>query len=64
MAFEDYNKAYKQGKKEYQHRMLKGMLPTLQVLDDILPPRGSYSEMPLGLVQIPVNQIEIGRAHV
>lgn len=57
MAFEDYNKAYKLGKKEYQHRMLKGMLPTLQVLDDILPARGSYSEVPLGLVQIPVNQI-------
>lgn len=57
MAFEDYSKAYRLGKKEYQRRMLRGMRPTLEVLDDILPEKGSYSEVPLGLVQIPVNQI-------
>ncbi len=57
MALEDYNKAYRMGKREYQHRMMKGQLPTLQVLDEILPPKGFYSEVPLGLVQIPVNQI-------
>ena len=27
------------------------------VLDDILPGRGMYSEVPLGLVQIPIDQI-------
>lgn len=54
---EDYSKAYKAGKKEYQSRTLRGESPTLQVLDDILPPRGSYSEVPLGLVQIPMDQI-------
>lgn len=57
MAFEEYNKAYKLGKKEYQLRLLKGQCPTLEVLDDILPSRGSYSEVPLGLVQIPSSQI-------
>ena len=57
MALEDYNKAYRMGKREYQYRMMKGQLPTLQVLDEILPPKGFYSEVPLGLVQIPVNQI-------
>ena len=57
MALEDYNKAYRMGTREYQHRMMKGQLPTLQVLDEILPPKGFYSEVPLGLVQIPVNQI-------
>ena len=57
MASEAYSSAYKSGKKEYQHRMMQGMKPTLPVLDDILPPRGSYSEVPLGLVQIPVEQI-------
>lgn len=57
MASDDYSKAYKAGKKDYQARMMKGMLPTLKVLDDILPPRGSYSEIPLGLVQIPIDQI-------
>ena len=57
MAIEDYEKAYKLGKKEYQHRMLHGENPTLEVLDNILPPKGQYSELPLGLVEIPVDQI-------
>lgn len=57
MAMDDYIKAYKAGKKDYQSRMLRGKLPTLQVLNDILPPKGSYSEMPLGVVQIPISQI-------
>lgn len=57
MALEDYNKAYKLGKKDYQARMMRGMQPTLEVLDDILPAKGSYSEIPLGLVQIPAQQI-------
>lgn len=57
MALEDYERAYKLGKKEYQHRMLRGENPTLEVLDDILPPKGQYSEIPLGLVEIPVDQI-------
>ena len=54
---EEYNKAYKLGKKDYQARLMRGERPTLQVLDEILPPRGSCSEVPLGLVQIPIEQI-------
>lgn len=54
---QDYQKAYKAGKKDYQARLLKGMQPTLKVLDDILPPKGDYKEIPLGLVQIPMEQI-------
>lgn len=57
MTFMEYEKALKLGRKEYQSRMMRGLLPTLEVLDDILPPAGSYSEVPLGLVQIPLNQI-------
>ena len=57
MVSEEYQKAHKMGKKDYQARMLRGELPTLPVLDDILPARGSYSEVPLGLVQIPIDQI-------
>lgn len=57
MALDDYVKAYKMGKRDYQYRLLHGMQPTLQVLDDILPTRGSYSEVPLGVVQIPTDQI-------
>ncbi len=57
MAREDYLKAAKLGKKDYQARMLRGENPTLQVLDDIMPELGSYHEVPLGLVQIPVDRI-------
>ena len=56
-TMEDYLKAYRMGKKDYQARMMKGELPTLQVLDDILPQKGSCSEISLGLVQIPIDQI-------
>ena len=45
------------GKKEYQHRMMNGQQPTLKVLDEILPSRGSFKEVSLGLVQIPLKQI-------
>lgn len=67
MGKEEYSKAFKLGKKDYQSRMLHGMRPTLQVLDDIMPEKGSYSEQPLGLVQIPADQIvgtkTIGRSN-
>ena len=35
MNLDDYLKAYKTGKKDYQARLMRGELPTLQVLDDI-----------------------------
>lgn len=57
MSKEDYSKAFKAGKKDYQMRMLRGEKPTLLVLDDIMPEKGSYTEVPLGLVQIPTQQI-------
>lgn len=57
MGFSDYAKAYKLGKKNYQYRMLHGLLPTLEVLDDIIPTKGTFSEVPLGLVQIPLDQV-------
>lgn len=57
MGKEDYIKAFKAGKKDYQSRMLRGEKPTLQVLDDILPEKGFYTEVPLGLVQVPISQI-------
>ena len=57
MAAIDYEKAYKAGKKDYQQRMARGEKPTLQVLDDILPSKGEYAEVPLGLIQIPLEQI-------
>ena len=57
MGVAEYEKAYRLGKKEYQHRMMRGQQPTLKVLDEILPSRGTFKEVPLGLVQIPLKQI-------
>lgn len=57
MSMDDYMKAYKSGKKDYQNRMLRGKKPTLEVLDDILPPADSWTIESLGLVQIPIDQI-------
>ncbi len=57
MSIEDYSKAYRLGKRDYQARMMRGELPTLQVLDDILPTRGTLLEVPLGLVQMPADRI-------
>ncbi len=57
MPLQEYEKAVKLGKKDYQQRLSRGEKPTLQVLDDILPSKGTYTEVPLGLVQIPIEQI-------
>lgn len=53
----DYIKAYKKGKKEYQIRMMRGERPTLPVLDELLPVKGTFKEIPLGIVQIPINRL-------
>jgi len=57
MGKDDYIKALKAGKKDYQARMMRGEKPTLLVLDDIMPVKDSYTEVPLGLVQIPTDRI-------
>lgn len=57
MSVADYERAYKLGRKQYQHQMIHGENPVLPVLDDILPAKGSYSEVPLGIVEIPTEQI-------
>lgn len=57
MSLEDYVKAYKMGKREYHSRMFRGENPNLEVLEKIMPEKGSYSEMPLGIEQIPASQI-------
>lgn len=44
MSLSDYTKAYKLGKKDYQSRLLRGLPPTLEVLDDIIPNTFPFSE--------------------
>ncbi len=57
MSLEDYKKAYKLGKKDYQTRMMRGQKPTLEVLEDLIPNSEMQAQIPLGLVQIPMDQI-------
>lgn len=57
MHNEHFAKAYKAGKRDYQIKMLLGQKPTLPVLDDILPASAIVKYEPLGLVQIPLDQI-------
>ena len=57
MSFEDYAKACKIGRKDYQMRLSRGQQPSLKILEDILPRDAHYPEVPLGMVQIPISQI-------
>lgn len=57
MAISDYIKASKLGKKDYQNRLMRGELPTLEVLDNILQSKKTLKEVSLGLVDIPLNQV-------
>lgn len=57
MSMAEYVKAYKLGKRDYQARLMQGQQPTLKVLEDILPYNQHYAEVPLGIVQIPIERI-------
>ena len=57
MAVGDYKKALRQGRKEYQAKLAKGIYPYLQVLEEITSNIEIESEVPLGLVDIPIDQI-------
>ena len=54
---EDYNKAYKKGKRAYQNAVLSGKYPFLPALDDILQDEVGLSEMPVGLMEIPIEMV-------
>ncbi len=57
MALEEYRKALRMGRKEYQQNLSKGTYPYLQVLEELTSNVEISSEVSLGLVQIPVDQI-------
>lgn len=67
MASEEYTKALKSGKREVALRTARGENPYLAVLDDIPEAANSIMEYPLGLVQIPTENIvgtkTDGRSH-
>lgn len=57
MALYDYNRAMKQGRRQYQAALSRGEHPYLPVLDDILSYTDIVSEVNLGVVDIPLSQI-------
>lgn len=57
MAIGDYKRALRQGRKEYQANLSKGIYPYLQVLEELTSNVEVESEVSLGLVDIPIDQI-------
>lgn len=57
MNIEVYEKVYKLALKDFRDKTSKGMYPYLQVLDDILSYTNISSEISLGLVDIPLDQV-------
>ncbi len=57
MAYTDYLKALKKGKKEYENCVNKGRYPYLPVLDDILSHADIECEVNLGTMHIPLDQV-------
>ena len=55
MSKEDYIKAQRMGKRDYQLRMMKGLPPTLEVLDDILPPKEVIRKCRLDWCRFPMD---------
>lgn len=57
MAIEDYKKALKMGRKEYQSNLSQGIYPYLQVLEEITSNVDVESEITIGDVQVPLDKI-------
>ncbi|MCF0146281.1 MAG: BMP family ABC transporter substrate-binding protein [Eubacterium sp.] len=57
MTADDYKKALKAGKKSYQTRRINGQPPTLPVLDEIVSSINIVAQVNLGLINIPLEQI-------
>lgn len=57
MGYKEYLEAEKLGKKEYRNRVVKGQYPYLPVLDEIITNVNIDSEVSLGLVNVPLDQI-------
>lgn len=57
MSYQEYGKAVKAGEKAYRNAVLKGEYPYLPALDDLLERVEVQTEVNLGLVDIPLEQI-------
>ncbi len=54
---DEYLAAQKLGQKEYRKRMNAGQYPYLQVLDELLQNAETEGQLPLGLVEIPLDRV-------
>ena len=57
MSIEEYKKALRLGRREYQQDLSRGTYPYLQVLEEITSNVEISSEVYLGLVQVPLTQV-------
>ena len=57
MSIEEYKKALRLGRREYQQDLSRGTYPYLQVLEEITSNVEISSEVYLGLVQVPLAQV-------
>lgn len=57
MGYNEYLEAEKLGKKEYRNRVVKGEYPYLPVLDEIISNVDIASEVNLGVIHIPLDQV-------
>lgn len=57
MSRSEYIKARRKAQKTYRAQLLKGTWPYLQALDDIVSFAGIASEVDLGLVEVPLEQV-------
>ncbi len=53
----EYDKARKKGARSYQKAVMQGRYPFLPALDDILQDTGKLAEYPVGLKEVPLDQV-------
>ena len=53
----EYERARKKGLRSYQKAVMQGRYPFLPALDDILQEAGRMAEYPVGLKEVPLNQV-------
>ena len=56
-AMEEYNRALRQGQKNYREKIMDGQYPYLPALDDWMEKTAAETQLPLGTLEIPLDQV-------
>ena len=56
-ALEEYQHAWKRAQRDYREKMAAGQYPYLPVLDDILQNANIKNQLPIGIVEIPLELV-------